>query len=414
MKAIFAIFTFLFFGINCSAQWITQSTGNVNASTFTDVYAITPEIVIVTGDNGTILKTNNGGVTWQQISSGTNQNLGKIQFPTANIGYVVSAGAQLLKTTDGGDNWFPIAVDNISSIYSLSCVNENLIFLSCQDANLNSVLLKSTNGGSSWEKLTENDSQTKFYDIQFFSADAGYTAGNYTPDSYTNKILKTQDGGKNWVEIENSLSPFNFVNQNQGFYYQNGFLKTSDGGSNFVKLGEGSIHGISKIFSIDENTAWGVFEEQTLCGCGKRGLVRMTYGAGDEYKEYIQYQNAYISSIYFSNEKIGYAVGRDNGKASIWKNTNADLTLNTKEKELRKSINVFPNPTSDKIYISVDNQLSDEMTIAISDMTGKLIHQQNFNNKKELTIDVRNFIKGNYILTVKNQSQSYSQKIIIK
>lgn len=414
MKAIFTIFTFLCFCINCSAQWITQSTGNVNASTFTDVYAITPEIVIVTGDNGTILKTNNGGVTWQQISSGTNQNLGKIQFPTPTIGYVVSTGAQLLKTTDGGDSWLPIAVDNISSIYSLSCVNENLIFLSCQDANSNSVLLKSTNGGVSWEKLTGNDSQTKFYDIQFFSADTGYTAGNYTPDSYTNKILKTQDGGKNWVEIENSLSPFNFVNQNQGFYYQNGFLKTSDGGNNFVKLGEGSIHGISKIFSIDENTAWGVLEEQTLCGCGKRGLVRMTYDSENGYKEYIQNLDAYISSIYFSSEKLGYAVGKENGKASIWKNTAADLTLNTKENELKKSINVFPNPTSDKIHISMNNQLSDEMTIAISDMTGKLIHQQNFNNKKELTIDVRHFIKGNYILTVKNQSQSYSQKIIIK
>jgi len=414
MKAIFTIFTFLCFCINCSAQWVTQSIGNVNASTFTDVYAITPEIVIVTGDNGTILKTNNGGVTWQQISSGTNQNLGKIQFPTPNIGYVVSAGAQLLKTTDSGDTWFSIDVPNISLIYSMSCINPNLIFLSCKDASSNSILLKSSDGGTSWEKVLGNDSQQKFFDIQFLNGEIGYASSSSVYHSSENNILKTLDGGKNWIQIDNSRGPFNFTGGNEGFSYQFGLLKTTDGGNNFVRLGQGSLFLLSKIFPINENAVWGIFEDLTLCGCGKRGLVRMTYDSENGYKEYVQNLDAYISSIYFSSEKLGYAVGKENGKASIWKNTNADLTLNTKEKELKKSINVFPNPTSDKIHISMDNQLSDEMTIAISDMTGKLIHQQNFNNKKELTIDVRNFIKGNYILTVNNQSQSYSQKIIIK
>ena len=414
MKDIFTIFTFLCFCIICSAQWVAQSTGNVNASTFTDVYAITPEIVIVTGDNGTILKTNNGGSTWQQKSSGTNQTLGKIQFPTPNTGYVVSDGAQLLKTTDSGDTWFPIDVPNISSIYSMSCINQNLIFLSCKDASYNSILFKSSNGGISWEKVIGNDLQQKFFDIQFLNGEIGYASSSSVYHSSENNILKTLDGGNNWVQIDNSRGSFNFTGGSEGFSYQFGLLKTTDGGENFVKLGQGSLYLLSKIFPINENAVWGIFEDLTLCGCGKRGLVRMTYDSENGYKEYVQNLDAYISSIYFSNEKLGYAVGRENGKASIWKNTTADLTLNTKENEFKKSINVFPNPTSDKIHISMNNQLSDEMTIAISDMTGKLIHQQNFNNKKELTIDVHNFIKGNYILTVKNQSQSYSQKIIIK
>jgi len=409
MKTIFTLFTFFCFGVICSAQWIKQSTGNVNASTFTDVYAITPDVVIVTGSNGTILKTTDGGTTWQQKNSGTSQDLGKIQFPTSDIGYVIEASGKLLKTTDSGETWFPISIENISAIYSLSCINQNLIFLSCKDAGSNSILLKSSNGGSSWEKVIGNDSQQKFFGIQFLTGEIGYASSSIVYHSSENNILKTLDGGKNWVTIDNSRGPFNFTGGSEGFSYQSGLLKTTDGGDNFLRLGQGSLYLLSKIFPINENAVWGIFEDLTLCGCGKRGLVRMTVNAEDGYKEYIQYQDAYMSSIYFSNKKLGYAVGQENGKASIWKNTAADLTLNTKENEFKKSINVFPNPTSDKIHISMDNQLSDETMIAISDMTGKLIHQQNFNNKKELTIDVYNFIKGNYPDRQKSKSELFAK-----
>jgi len=416
MKIFLTTILLLIFHFNSQAQWIELNVGNTSASNFTDVYAITPDTVIVVGANGTILKTTNGGATWQQKNSGTTQNLGKVKFPTSDIGYVIEAGGKLLKTTDGGETWLsiPITIENINSIYSLSCVNENLIFLSCTDSNSNSILLKSSNGGSSWEKVIGNDIQAKFYDIQFFNEEIGYATSNYISYNNLNKILKTQDGGKNWMEIiETYYSPFNFVNKDIGFYYTNGFYKTTDGGNNFVRLGYGSIHNITSIFAINENTVWGIFEEQTMCGCGERGLVRMTYTPEKGYQEYQQNHSAYFSSVFFSNEKLGYAVGIHDSKAKVWKNTQADLTLNAKENEIKNPISVFPNPTSDKINVTINNKFSQEFTISMSDMTGKRVYHQNFKNKNELTIDVRSFAKGNYILTIQNQKQNYSQKIII-
>src|SRR6218665_861532 len=176
MKIFLTAILLLIFHFNSQAQWIELNVGNTSASNFTDVYAITPDIVIVTGTNGTILKTTDGGTTWQQKISGTTQNLGKIQFPTSDIGYVIEAGGKLLKTTDSGETWLsiPITVENINSIFSMSCVNENLIFLSCIDSNSNSILLKSSDGGNSWEKVLGNDNQAKFYDIQFLNGETGY------------------------------------------------------------------------------------------------------------------------------------------------------------------------------------------------------------------------------------------------
>lgn len=416
MKTFLTLFVFWFFSFNCLAQWVEQNIGNVTASNFTDVYAITPDIVIVVGTNGVILKTTDGGTTWQQKNSGTTQNLGEIQFPTSNIGYVTATNGKLLKTTDGGETWAAIELGSNVVLNNISCVNENLIFLSCLDSNGNSFLLKSSDGGGSWEAVVGNDSQVKFYDIQFFNEEIGYATSSYNPYDNLNKILKTQDGGKNWVEIiEPYYSPFNFINKDTGFYYTNGFYKTTDGGSNFIRLGYGSIHNLTNIFAINENTVWGIYNEQTLCGCGRRGLVRMTHSSENGYKEYLQDQNAYMSSIYFSNEKLGYAVGVENGIAKIWKNTQADLTLDAKEDELKNSINIYPNPASDKITISLNNQPLKESFVSLVDMTGKVVYSQNVNNNtNKLTIDVRPFSKGNYILTIQNQKQSHSQKIIIK
>lgn len=110
---------------------------------------------------------------------------------------------------------------------------------------------------------------------------------------------------------------------------------------------------------------------------------------------------------------MGYAVGTENTKAKILKNAQADLTLDAKENEIKNQISVFPNPTSDKINVTINSKFSQEFTISMSDMTGKSVYNQNFKNKNELIIDAKNFAKETYVLILKNQKQSYSQKIII-
>src|SRR5690625_5321587 len=57
------------------AQWVEIAPGVDNA--LYDIYAITPDIVVAVGDNGTIIKTIDGGETWQQKESGTSNRLTK-------------------------------------------------------------------------------------------------------------------------------------------------------------------------------------------------------------------------------------------------------------------------------------------------------------------------------------------------
>src|SRR5262249_56873550 len=54
---------------------------------------------------GVILRTTDGGATWEWQSSGTTEPLSAVSFTDANTGTVVGARGTILRTTDGGATW---------------------------------------------------------------------------------------------------------------------------------------------------------------------------------------------------------------------------------------------------------------------------------------------------------------------
>jgi hypothetical protein len=69
---------------------------------------------------GTILKTMNGGATWNALSSGTNNFLWSVYFLDADTGYVAGDGGIILKTTDSGATWIAQlsgTTNSLSSVY---------------------------------------------------------------------------------------------------------------------------------------------------------------------------------------------------------------------------------------------------------------------------------------------------------
>lgn len=395
MKTLLFSLFLLIFNIPCSAQWVELNVGDVNAM-FTDVYAITPDIVVVIGSNGTILKTTDGGTTWQQKTSGSNQYLQKIRFSNSNIGYIIGGQGTLLKTTDGGETWTSINTGYSEYFASLSPVGDNVVYIAYDEH-----LLKSYDGGISWQNYPLD-----FYsgDVQFLTPEIGYSSKS------NGGMLKTENGGETWHDVAGSSS-FHFIDNMTGFCYMEGLKKTNNGGDNFIQLGYGS-KSIRKMFAINDNAVWGVLWP-SMNGVGA-GIVKMSYNPENGYTESYEYDsNTEMKlSFYFSNDKLGYAVGIKNEKGTIWKNTTGN-TAGTSD-EIIKSIKVFPNPTSDKINVQIDNQFTKEFSINLTDMSGKLVFDKTYRNQKDVFIDVKNLTKGTYLVNIKGQNQSYSQKIIVK
>jgi len=404
MKTILTAFLLWTFHFNCTAQWIELNIGTTTASYFTDVYAFTPDILIVVGNNGTIIKTTDGGITWQQKPSGTNQLLKKVSF-TANVGYIIGNQGVLLKSIDGGDSWAAIDTGRNVNFESLSSLGENFVYIAYVDN-----LLKSADGGNTWQSFPLDFLSG---DIQFLTQDIGYAS------KVNGRFSKTVDGGASWQELL-GFKPFYFINKDIGFYDAGGLLKTTDGGNTFEYTGTGSGSVLSSLLAINENTVWGIYAG-ALNGDGTTtGVIKMSDSGTGTYISNTWWDNdtnLNMNAIYFANESTGYIVGYKNAKAAIWKNVTGINVPGPGLKALDEtltSFKVYPNPASDKIKVTTSDHSSKEIAIILTDTSGRNIYNEKYNNSKEVIIDVKSFAKGTYVLTIKTQTQSYAQKLIIQ
>ena len=398
MKTFLTAFLLWAFHVNCTAQWIELNVENPIASYFTDVYAISPDVVIVVGANGTILQTTDGGTTWKQKISGTSKVLKKIRFSNANVGYIIGDQGVLLRTIDGGENWVSLATGHNANFEGLSSDGENIIYIAYEDN-----LLKSDNGGITWQNYPVDFWQG---DIQFLTSEIGYASKS------DGGMLKTTDGGKNW-QVLNGSYRFHFPNDNVGFCYMDGLRKTSDGGNLFEQLGYGN-KSLLKIFAVNENIVWGIITPILNGDSTSPGTVKITYDAENGYRESVEYDdnNTHMASLYFSNDKLGYAAGWKNGKATIWKNSTGN-TLSLNDRELNNSFKVYPNPAVDEINIDLNGLASKNAAISINDISGAKLYFRTITSDKKVKLNTSKFSPGLYFITIETDKKKYAQKLII-
>lgn len=377
------------------AQWVQQTSGT--GENLNDVYCITADIVVVVGDNGTILKTIDGGTTWVQKNSGTSYNLEKIQFTNQTIGYTIGADSSLyfgtlLKTVDGGETWNTVLNFGTSNKRDISCVSENIFYY----VN-NNMLFKTVDGGNNFQIINTTE---YMQNIQFINDQIGYGLGS-------NGLVKTIDGGITWTFIRNDVDVYYFLNENIAFFKGiNGLSKTIDGGTTLMSLTP-IDHSMQKLFATNENIIWGVSGDLLLNGQPNYTTRGEISGIGLFQK--INASNPIFKSIYFDNLTKGYGVAL---AGKIYKNTTGTM-LELNEINNEKFIKIYPNPTSDQINIGFREKSIQPFFIEITDTLGKIIFSELYNDKDFVTINTKSISKGIYLLSVMNQEKRQIQKLII-
>lgn len=198
---------------------------------FNDMHFIpNTEIGYAVGTNGTLLKTIDSGLTWSQQFTGTTNNLYGIHFVDANNGFAVGDNL-FLKTTNGGTSWSQPAVPFLP---------ERVFFIDSQTGYIGGggLLQKTTDGGSTWQDVSLTLPTGLFYvrDIYFSDANTGYVL---TSDY----ILKTDNGGLLWEYQSLSsggtkCSRFDWLNPSVALISGgNGVCwKTTNGGGNYKPI----------------------------------------------------------------------------------------------------------------------------------------------------------------------------------
>ena len=144
----------------------------------------------VVGDDGTLLKTTNGGYNWEPISLGNQHWLTDIGFYNNEIGFIISYGS-IYKTMDSGNSWL-LKISGLGFLSGISIVSENVVYVSGSQGEI----LKTTDGGENWE-FQVTGVNTDLDDISFIDDLNGVACGG-------GAIIITSDGGNTW-----NNNPFN-------------------------------------------------------------------------------------------------------------------------------------------------------------------------------------------------------------
>lgn len=287
------------------ASWSTLNSGT-NEDLLTMDFPVDATTGYVAGRRGVLLKTSDGGNTWQRQNAkarSTNSIL-DMDFIDNQTGYAVGTNGTLLKTTNGGAQWLALNPGTSVHLYSVNFpVDASTGYI----GGANNTLLKTTDGGQTWSPQYIDGGYVMTIVFPRNNL-VGYASTVYGTLGY---VFKTVDGGQNWTRVfyieDAYLYSMSFVDEQVGYvsnhdtYYQYGIWKTIDGGANWEWVTPGlSIIPRALDFPVNASTGFAV---------GEKGGMMSTQDGGTSWQEGNLGNNVYLNDVQFVDNQIGYTIG---------------------------------------------------------------------------------------------------------
>jgi photosystem II stability/assembly factor-like uncharacterized protein len=408
---------FLLLFIHCSlvianAQWVLQSSGT--EQTLQSVYFVDKHTGWAVGDNGTILKSVNGGKKWKNYGSNSiTANLYAVRFINEKTGWCVGDNGVILKTKDKGKNWSLQYSGSSNMINSIFFVNSQKGWC-VGDGGL---ILKTTNAGTNW--LIQTGDGAGYFSVYFINRNTGWICGG--------SILKTTNGGVNWLTKSSSWPEWHsihFVNSLTGWtvgrVYSVG--QSTDGGENWIRRTINNletdksppvIH--TSVYFINSNTGW--FSSAGFAGV-YRGRIHKTTNGGLDWLIDGTCPDILLS-INFSGPKGGWAVG-ENGTILKLTNDTCSTSPNFGEDNLLNNYSLsqnYPNPFNPSTNIKYAIPNSGFVKLIVLDLLGRevetLINEKQNAGTYEATFNASRYPSGVYFYRLITEGFIDTKKMLL-
>ncbi|HET6372970.1 MAG TPA: glycosyl hydrolase, partial [Candidatus Polarisedimenticolia bacterium] len=189
--------------------------------------------IYVGSASGGLWKSSDGGFRFKPVFDKNTQSIGAIAIDQANPATVwvgtgetwvrnsVSVGDGLYKTTDGGDSWTRVGLEDSERIAQVRIdpANPDTVYACATghlwNANPQRGVFKTTDGGKTWQKVLSVDDNTGCADLAIDPQDgrilyAAMWQFRRSPDFFTSGgpgggLFKSTDGGATWRKLAKGL-----------------------------------------------------------------------------------------------------------------------------------------------------------------------------------------------------------------
>jgi photosystem II stability/assembly factor-like uncharacterized protein len=242
-------------------EWRAQ--GTIPARTdLRAVWFVDANTATAVGGYGTIVRTTDGGITWNRQLSPASAGLYDVCFTDVSTGTAVGLGAVVLRTLDGGEHWFQ------------------------QDINL---------GG--WLR-----------GVHFVDSNTGTAVGYESSGDLEGAIFRTENGGETWIRQQNTgrmLTAVWFADENTGWAVGDQIYSTTDGGDTWTLQPSPENSGFNDVMFVSDFRGF-------VAGnaISQRGRIFDTWTSGTLWSKTVFAEGTFdILALWFVDSYNGTAVG---------------------------------------------------------------------------------------------------------
>jgi photosystem II stability/assembly factor-like uncharacterized protein len=391
--------------LEAQTQWSPQTNPLVNGTLLGKLQFVSPTEGWISADKGDLLHTTNAGATWNRVVPFPNDTVFSMSDPSITMSWVNQThgwkinwfgsslndahGAVIHKTTDGGVTWGKKVLSTSVGDMGMQVqfVDNNNGWASIYNSrNGTFSTMRSTDGGNNWSPIASGG---MFY---FVDVNNGWAVGMTV--SGIPAIEHTINGGIDWsVQYTDTAGKFGriqFTDLNNGWVVgdNSNILKTTNGGSNWTQITNTGISSGSKskcVYFLNANTGW--IGTNVPNPQGDQRFILYTNNGGSSWTMQNPQISGPVFSIFFWDANNGWFTGDQcvqncNGPDSLRVEAGViGHTTNGGATEVEKSNNSipsryvlsqnYPNPFNPSTSISFKLSTSSFVSLKIFDLLGR-------------------------------------------
>ncbi|MEO1518880.1 MAG: T9SS type A sorting domain-containing protein [Bacteroidota bacterium] len=225
-------------------------------------------VAYAVGDCGTVMKTEDAGLTWTKLAFPENDRLLQVELVTNTEGQqlFVRGYSRVFESKDGGESWQQRSTDNLmfASILNMAVLDDQTVLLMMSDLTMVRLF-------DEQEEVIHLDLEAEFSQsnrIDFVDDQNGWLHLRLINGGQA--VFRSQDGGRQWNKVESwpladrTILNFDFIDEQTGYILTDvdgdpEMMQTKDGGKSwepFVQPGSTFLSIGNQFVAVDEQEVW--------------------------------------------------------------------------------------------------------------------------------------------------------------